>query len=292
MLRFYKNLDKILTNYGNKAYDYLKQIEPLCMANYLYRFENIPISKNYIHKLLEDGRKEPGMEYHMKLIYEEIERVGTHPLELFEVIGCFRHFGHPTVDELAGVDSLRTNSQEEIEMDPEQLAKVSGAFNRMIILEFINQKNRWPKCKLKEECENRNMEFLILNTPQAISEYDLALSLKDWSMIDFEQEFNFDDFPDFTALLSDSAISPYLSHWYTVFNREILKVEMPTDMEESRRVLLEVLKRDVIECQEIRKKIQLKLNILNLTIKLNILTYYFYQLKQITIFEYLMYNKQ
>lgn len=49
--------------------------------------------------------------------------------------------------------------------------------------------------------------------PISISEFDTAVTLTDWSYIDFHQEFIFDDFPDYTSLLSDTAISPLSLRW-------------------------------------------------------------------------------
>jgi hypothetical protein len=100
------------------------------------------------------------------------------------------------------------------------------------------------------------MQKFIQNKPIAISEYDLVLSLIDWSYIEFDQQFQFDDFLDFTSFLSDTAISPYLSHWYLVFSKDLLNVLPPTDMEESRRILVEILRRQKIDCKEIREIIQ------------------------------------
>lgn len=85
----------------------------------------------------------------LRLLDSLITELTKHPLEIMEFFGCFRHFGHPTVDELAGMESLRENSTLPIEVNPKQLAKVSGAFNRMFILEFIAKKKRWPKCSLR-----------------------------------------------------------------------------------------------------------------------------------------------
>ena len=36
------------------------------------------------------------------------------------------------------------------------------------------------------------------------------LTLEDWSSIEYDQEFEFDFFPDFLELLSDKSLSPYL----------------------------------------------------------------------------------
>lgn len=41
-------------------------------------------------------------------------------------------------------------------------------------------------------------------------EYMNNLTLEDWGSIEYDQEFEFDFFPDFLELLSDKSLSPYL----------------------------------------------------------------------------------
>lgn len=96
----------------------------------------------------------------------------------------------------------------------------------------------------------------MIEKPISISEFDTAVTLTDWSFIDFHQEFIFDDFPDYTSLLSDTAISPYLESWYSVYSRDLIRVPPPPPSEESRRVLIEVLRRTEINCKQIRETIQ------------------------------------
>lgn len=256
LMKLYEAGDSLFPIYGNSAYNHIKQLESLCVAVYLENYESLSISKNYINQLREEIADDPEMTESLNLFYITIKEISSHPLIIFEIFGCFRHFGHPTVDELEGVQSLRENSQADIAMDNCQLQKVLGAFNRMIIIEFIAQRRRWPKCKLNEDCKSPSMKKLVQTKPVAISEYDLVLELKEWSYIEFDQEFQFDDFPDFTALLSDTAISPYLENWYSIFSRDLLNVYIPENIEESRRVLIEVLRRENIDCRKIREIIQ------------------------------------
>lgn len=256
MRKFYDTGDAFFPRFGNEAYNHIKQIESLAVANYLNRYEPLSISKRYIDQLREEVADDPLLAESLEKIYRTIDSISHHPIILFELFGCFRHFGHPTVDEIEGVKSLRENSQMTIDMDEHQLKKVSGAFNRMIVLEFIAQRKRWPKCILNPACTNEAMKRLVMTKPISISEYDLVIDLLDWAEIEFAQEFQFDDFPDFTALLSDTAISPYLKNWYSIFSKDLLNVSIPTDIEESRRVLIEVLRREKIDCKEIRETIQ------------------------------------
>lgn len=99
------------------------------------------------------------------------------------------------------------------------------------------------------------MKKLMRSKHTSIYEFDTAITLEDWSYIDFKQEFIFDDFPDYTSLLSDTAISPYLEAWYSVYSKDLLKVPPAPPTEESRRVLIEVLRRPEIDSKAIRETI-------------------------------------
>lgn len=250
--KFYRTLDKWFLDLGNETYNYIKQIETICVANYLKRFDKLRSSKEYFSKLMAENEGDPRSQHYLRELDSLITELTKHPLEIMEFFGCFRHFGHPTVDELTGMESLRDNSTLPIEVDPKQLAKVSGAFNRMFILEFIAKKKRWPKCSLREGCSSSSMGNLMVEKPISISEFDTAVTLTDWSYIDFHQEFIFDDFPDYTSLQSDTAISPYLESWYSVYSRDLIRVPHPPPSEEFRRVLVEVLRRTEINCKKIR----------------------------------------
>lgn len=88
-----------------------------------------------------------------------------------------------------------------------------------------------------------------------MSDYDKDITLSDWHAIKFEKELEYDDFPDFTILLSDTAISPYRSNWYQVYHKDLLRMPKKK-LVESRRVLIEVLKNAEISCKRIRRIIQ------------------------------------
>lgn len=95
---------------------------------------------------------------------------------MIEIFDCYRHFGHPIVNELENVKDLRSNSQKSIEVDKNISRDVSGAFNRMFILSFISKNNRWPQCYLSEDiysdrdCAKSDLDpfkKLINNRPKA-----------------------------------------------------------------------------------------------------------------------------
>lgn len=124
------------------------------------------------------------------------------------------------MDEIKGIEVLRENSRLDLPLKEDCLLKVSGALNRTFILEFIRKHRRWPKVNITDPTKSKDLQLLLRNKPLGFSEYDLNISIADWANLTFEQEFQFDDYEDFTVLLSDTAMSPYLSHWYSIYSRD------------------------------------------------------------------------
>lgn len=255
LLNLYNWGDYILQELGNDGYNSIKQLEPITIATYMEKWEPLTISTDYYSQLIQEI-EDPRVREDISQLHNLLYIAGSHPNILIEIFGCYRHFGHPTVDEIGGVESLRENSTKKIPLRQDCLDKVTGAFNRMVTIEFIKKHRRWPKCSLPPELHHTDLYKLVQNKPNTLSDHDLSLPLQDWSALIFGQEFQFDDYPDFTALLSDKALSPYQQNWFSTFNKDILKYRHPDDMTESRRVLVEVLKRPEVSCKKIRETVQ------------------------------------
>lgn len=126
---------------------------------------------------------------------------------------------------------------------------VRRAFNRTFILEFIHKNRRGPKCKLKENAAaSDDFKKLISRKPLGINEYDLTILPELCRYLDFEPELIFDDFRDFTELLLDKSPSPYLDNWYTALNKDATKQIHTRGREESKRLLIEILRRGKFSC--------------------------------------------
>jgi len=97
---------------------------------------------------------------------------------------------------------------------------------------------------------------MIEDQPLVLRFYDDLIKIEEWSYITFEKELEFDNVVDFTELLSDTAISPYRSQFYSVYQADRIKVEPPKGTKSSRRTLLEVLSRKEFDLSEVRKRIE------------------------------------
>lgn len=132
----------------------------------------------------------------------------------------------------------------------------------MFILSFISRNGRWPKCSIDASVSNfltdkmtENFRKMVIKKPSSINDYELNIPIGCWHYIIFDKELIFDEFVDFTELLSDTAISPYRQNYVTVYNQECLRVKKPKGNGESRKTLLEIISRENFRLSEVITKI-------------------------------------
>lgn len=98
--------------------------------------------------MLDQHLDDPKLIEDMTDLRDFLKQCSDHKNVLIELFGCYRHFGHPTVEELGGVEYLKSNSREDISIDSDIMKKIVRAHNRMFIIAFISKQRRWPKCHI------------------------------------------------------------------------------------------------------------------------------------------------
>ncbi|QXV86525.1 RNA-dependent RNA polymerase [Arlivirus sp. virus] len=254
LLELYHWGDKIIKEDGNQAYDIIKTLEPVCVGIHLDRYDTLSISHSFFKELVEKQTNERS-KIEIKNLYNLIDKNSPTPSHIFEFFGCYRHFGHPTVNEELGCEKMKEQTRMENEIDEEVVQQITGAWNRFFIINFIRKNHRWPQCQTHLPPDHL-LSKLINNGVTHMDEYMHTISLEDWSTITYDQEFEFDYFPDFLELLSDKSLSPYLLNWYRVYNRDLINVSHTGVMKESRRVLMEILNRKEVNVELICKTIK------------------------------------
>lgn len=251
--------DNVLRNLENDAYELFKNFEAICTGVMLDRYEPLEMSRKFLVNIIE--ALDPKYVEYAKELVEILSEESVEPSHLFEIFGCYRHFGHPTVDEIGGCSSFKNETRKNLEIDPEVVSQVSGAFNKNFILNFIQQHNRWPHCSFHPPDDSKScfpkLRRVVEKRLLSFSEYDIERDLKGWSYIIFEKELLFDDFPDFTILLSDKSLSPIRDDVINVYHPDLIKYKHK-DSKESRRVLLQVLQTEELDCKKIRETVQSK----------------------------------
>lgn len=82
------------------------------------------------------------------------------------------------------------------------------------------------------------------------SEYDDSIPIEEWSYLWFQKNFDFDYYEDWSQLIEDKAIAPYLSEWKTVYNEDLLGF-FPGKASTSRRLILDCLAAEEINVRKI-----------------------------------------
>ncbi|AJG39111.1 RNA-dependent RNA polymerase [Lishi Spider Virus 2] len=263
---FYKWGDRAVQELGNPGYNIIKKIEPFCIGVYLQRWDPLPDAGKFVEHLIRasSDREKPYLLELMKILNR-----CDNPNQLFELFGLYRHTGHPFVDESAGCIKMQETTRSCIEIEESSLKNCLGACKKHFIMNYIKHNKSWPKINLEKthkilkssvitgiEDEEKEAFLLFLNQKLLnINEYETSFPLHLWSSICFNKTFDYNDYEDFTPLLSDTAISPQRSKWGTLYNQKRLKVRVHKDTDYSRRTLINLLKRKRFSNGKVRKTI-------------------------------------
>ncbi|UHK03027.1 MAG: RNA-dependent RNA polymerase [Guiyang lispivirus 1] len=245
--------DKVIAEHGNNGYSIIKVLEPICTGVALDTLDDLKISKEFTKKLIDQYKDTP-FENTIKDLYNIIKNSTQNVIQVFEIFGCYRHFGHPTVNEEEGCLSMKKHTRGDWPINSHVVDKITGAFNRCLILNYISKHNRWPGCTCLLP-QDHILSKIVNERLLSFEDYNSSILIEDWSQLTFDKEFEFDWFNDFTELLSDKSLSPYLKNWTSVYCKDLIDVESPSFIKESRRVLIEILKRPNFSIKDICEKI-------------------------------------
>lgn len=248
--------DDILLKEGNQGYDIIKLFEGICIGSYQKSFETLNICKTLLDNLL---RTATDKEKHYIEVLENILKSLKHPNHIFEIFGLYRIGGHPIVDEERGMSKLKNLTREIIPVNEEGIKECFGYFLYDFIINYIRENKIWPPINLKEtknalrENNLYNSDFVefIKNKRKIFVDYARTFPMKYWSCIKFEKIFEYNDYEDFTELLSDTAISSELYEYLSVYAPEISGIRV--DRKSERRTLVALLKDEDFNLRKIRE---------------------------------------
>lgn len=262
----YDWMNEVLERFGNNGYNLLKQLEPICIGVFLDQYDPLKISKTFLQNIISDTEK-----IYLPLLDKLIQIISscTNYNQIFEIYGLYRHGGHPIVDEIEGCRSMKEVSRCHTEIDGKILRECAGASKKSFIIEYIKKNRYWPNIDIeltyKQLIERKDktykdlitsfMDFLI-KKPLNFNEFKTFYPLIIWSYVRFKKTLEYNDYEDFTILLSDTAISPSRDHWTQLYRQNSLINKCSVDYNYSRRVLINVLKRRDFSMKEIREAIQ------------------------------------
>lgn len=108
--------DKVISSLGNEGYNVIKGFEAICTGCIISKYDPLSSGENYTREIIMSNESEEERSFLEKLI-EILNNMSAQPNHIIEIFGCYRHFGHPVVDENRGVDDLKSNTRLNIPVD-------------------------------------------------------------------------------------------------------------------------------------------------------------------------------
>lgn len=242
--------DKILKRAGNKGYKHLKLLEAHCLEQWNvlgHQFRPlIPLSTSMDKHLTTQLNKDPAMSQisheFFRVIKEEFN-----PWIVGQIYGTFRHFGHPYIDYLKGLENLERRCNSLIHIDQTYANKLASDLTYLVLRDQFNRHKKWFATS-EGLPEKSPMKLCIDNgvwpNTKVIEDFG-----DNWHNLVLLKCFEIPDSIDLTDLYSDKAHSMQRS--------EVIKHvrERPNRTIPARRVIGTLLERDSVDIKAFLQKI-------------------------------------
>ncbi|UHK03318.1 MAG: RNA-dependent RNA polymerase [Hangzhou acrida cinerea lispivirus 1] len=254
LIQLYDILDDGILDKGNKIYDEISAYEGICFGLLIRDHDSIEASSKYDAWLIQE--LEDKQHSHALRVHKFISDMKASPSVYAELHGLFRHWGHPTVDELAGCHKVQSIGKTRTYPDILHLSGALGALKRQFYISFLHRHGRSPRIKNLSWLKERRPKLhkLLTQGRKVLNIYNPDVSLSDWSTIRFNKEFDFDYHADYTDLMDDKSLAPLRSELRSIYCPQRLHYQ-PKSPTSSRRVLQEVLNRPTIDIKQICERV-------------------------------------
>ncbi|AFR67096.1 L protein [Kimberley virus] len=251
LMKLYAYGDEILTLHGNKGYKGIKLLESICNLRIVQIVKEsrplIPAFPNFenhiyhsIHELMRDRSIDLSNFSNIVLNEKTIDMVLVY-------YSSFRHFGHPFIDYLAGLEKLESQVNKDCHVDIGYANLLASDLAFKVIRKIFCEKKKWPVKKDQVNPKHKFYNHIKHNTwptQQLIEEFG-----DHWHELPLDKCFDIPDMIDISILYSDKS--------HSLDRSEVLKVikegnhrRIPT-----KRVLQSLLDRPATNWPEFLQKV-------------------------------------
>ncbi len=252
-LSIFKWGDELLRRYGNSSFKYIKMFEAICIGELLRRDDRHSLSEPFIESTHSDFIADDPLflQQHLQSLLTTLNSASIEMLS--ETFGLYRLWGHPTVDERAGCVKIKAVGKKHIVPSPHILKMINACITREFCLNYISREGKWPNILITNS-HNPLFKIYEMRKLKWRGMYDHD-QLEWWHEVTMRKNFEFDTCVDYSQLIDDKAISCYKDHWDFVYDRSPLGYTPPKPSE-SRRVVMEVIRREELDVNDILYVIQ------------------------------------
>ncbi|WGC86344.1 MAG: RNA polymerase [Bat tupavirus BS1] len=210
LVNIYRLGDRMLCVHGNRAYDHIKMLEPICnlrmtqLANaHRPLIPEFPKFREYIESEVDMAKiTNPLLQelYNMIISIDKVDLV-------IQIFGCFRHWGHPFIDYFEGLSKLHDQVTMKKQID-DKLAQSLGSDLAYLVLktQFKKTKRWFVSGELLPD--HHPLKKHVLNstwpTPKAIEDFG-----DQWHTLPLLPCFEIPDLVDPSLIYSDKSHSVY-----------------------------------------------------------------------------------
>ncbi|AEI17640.1 L gene product [Kotonkan virus] len=251
LMDIYRIGDEVLLNNGNKGYKGIKLLEAICNLKLVESARNarpmipeFPNFKNHILKSLRELEEEDGLE-----MYELYTRImGVQKLDLILTIyGSFRHWGHPFINYLEGLEKLESQVNANLDVDRDYCERLASDLAYKVLKKMFFEKKKWFVDKKLMDKRSKMYEHVMQNTwpTQGVID-DFG---DNWHRLPLIKCFDIPDMIDPSIIYSDKS--------HSINRSEVMKHirEKPNKPIPTRRVLKTLLEKPATIWPEFLKKV-------------------------------------
>lgn len=249
----------VLKTHNNGGYSIIKGIESICKGRLIQMSETILDPDEVYTEMMNkvrikeaqmggDGSLTAELGLHLQSI-TSLDRVS-------EFFCLLKLAGHPQVDVRGGGSKSREKGQNHQPIRGEDCKGIERSFCHVYTRGYIDSHSQWPPLQfLRREGEDKSqLEVLrdsdFRNLPLGLSMYPAS----DWDNCVFLPHKSFDFGSDLLSLISDKSLSYLRTEYCNAWKQELdFDVEKPSTQ---RRVLLELLKMDHFDLEEVVRMVQ------------------------------------
>ncbi|AJR28310.1 polymerase [Aruac virus] len=208
MSTLYKTGDNIIASVGNKGFDILKLIEPICSLQF-YELSRLrrplipefPSYREHINKTIEELTLiHPGI----KSLFFQIESVAKVDLLLI-IYGSFRHWGHPYIEYEEGLEALHKQVTMEKEINTQYAESLASDLAFKVLKKTFFEKKKWAVDLTLLNKKDKLYDHISKNTWPTYSQ--IQSYGDNWHKLPLIQCFDIPDLIDPSIIYSDKAHS-------------------------------------------------------------------------------------
>ncbi|UYD62338.1 RNA-dependent RNA polymerase [Boana pugnax lyssa-like virus 1] len=210
MVDLYMCGDSLLEEFGDEGYDAVKLLEPLLVESLVIEAEEfrprIPKLGEYSDFLREKEREMFG-KFGRKVVtwFNVLKDISLNKHEKIFIYGCYRHWGHPYIDYVAGLNKLHKQVTMEKQIDHDYTTKLASDLAYRILRWAFNKFSRWF---LDANEMSRDHPLRTFVVDQVWPPFSVIERVGDsWHLLPITQVFNIPESMDPSEILDDKSHS-------------------------------------------------------------------------------------